>query len=174
MARKEYIVRIGSEEIPVTISEDESGRFFEVAGKKHRVEKIRTSADGAQHLLIDGKGEEVFLRRNGTRAYRILARTREREVLVYDAAVRRLAQTQGSAGGADEQTVRAPIPGSILKVFVEPGDDVEQDQPLVILEAMKMQNEILSPVAGRVSSVHVQQGQTVLGDTPMVVLTVEP
>lgn len=61
--------------------------------------------------------------------------------------------------GADALT--APMPGTILKVFVNVGDQVEVNQPLMILEAMKMENEIVATVAGTVQGIHVSTGQTV-------------
>lgn len=58
--------------------------------------------------------------------------------------------------------VKAPIPGLITRVLVEPGATVEAGQPLLILEAMKMENEVRAPFDGVVSSVAVTSGQTVV------------
>ena len=62
------------------------------------------------------------------------------------------------AGG---ETVSSPMPGTILSVNVKAGDTVKAGQVLMILEAMKMENEIVSPVDGTVSAVSVNQGATV-------------
>jgi glutaconyl-CoA/methylmalonyl-CoA decarboxylase subunit gamma len=64
---------------------------------------------------------------------------------------------QASAG----TTIEAPMPGSIIDVKVKVGDAVKKDQPLVILEAMKMENEIVSPLDGKIVSVGVSKGDTV-------------
>lgn len=61
--------------------------------------------------------------------------------------------------GADAMT--APMPGAILKVLVNVGDTVVENQPLVILEAMKMENEIVANAAGTVTGIHVTPGQVV-------------
>ena len=74
-----------------------------------------------------------------------------------------------AAVGAGEQ-VTAPMPGNILKVNVNVGDRVTEGQVLVILEAMKMENEIMAPKSGTVAQVLVQKGATVDTDAPMVVL----
>jgi len=58
--------------------------------------------------------------------------------------------------------VKAPIPGQITHIFVEPGQRVEAGAPLMILEAMKMENRILAPMRGIVSSLHVQTGERVM------------
>ncbi len=60
--------------------------------------------------------------------------------------------------------VKAPIPGLISRVLVEPGATVSAGQPLVVLEAMKMENEIRAPFDGVVSALSVSVGQTVLGN----------
>ena len=62
--------------------------------------------------------------------------------------------------GAGEQ-VKSPMPGNILSVNVNVGDTVAEGQVLMILEAMKMENEIMAPKAGKVTSVNVQKGATV-------------
>ena len=67
--------------------------------------------------------------------------------------------------------VKAPIPGLITRVLVSPGEPVEIGQPLLVLEAMKMENEIRAPRSGRVTQINVAAGQTVaLG---MVIAEVE-
>lgn len=61
-----------------------------------------------------------------------------------------------------DSRVKAPIPGLISRVLVAPGDRVETGDPVVILEAMKMENEIRSQATGVVQKVHVKEGDTVL------------
>lgn len=65
---------------------------------------------------------------------------------------------QGSAGGT---AVEAPMPGSVLEVRVSVGDSVSEGDVLMILEAMKMENEITSPASGVVKSIDVSVGSTV-------------
>lgn len=62
---------------------------------------------------------------------------------------------------ASADAMASPMPGTILKILVNPGDKVSENQPLMILEAMKMENEIVASQAGTVSAIHVAQGQTV-------------
>ena len=71
------------------------------------------------------------------------------------------------AGG---QTVTAPMPGNILKVNVTAGQAVKAGQVLCVLEAMKMENEIMAPCDGKVAQVLVSKGATVDTDAPLVVI----
>lgn len=71
-------------------------------------------------------------------------------------------------GGAG--VVTAPMPGTINAVKVKVGDQVKQGDPLVILEAMKMENEIPAPIAGTVKEVRVTQGQAVNNGDVLVVI----
>ena len=66
------------------------------------------------------------------------------------------------------KTVKAPMPGSILRFTVKPGDTVTQGQTVVILEAMKMENSIATDYAGTVKRLLVKEGSTVAADTPVI------
>lgn len=69
------------------------------------------------------------------------------------------APVASSAAGADAMT--SPMPGKILKVLVNVGDKVAENQPLMILEAMKMENEVVAAKAGTVTGIHVTTGEVV-------------
>ena len=77
-----------------------------------------------------------------------------------------------TAGGAGEgrQNVAAMMPGKVVRVLVAPGDAVEAGQGLVVVEAMKMQNEMKSPKAGRVIEVKAKPDQTVFAGEVLVVI----
>ncbi len=66
--------------------------------------------------------------------------------------------------------VKSLMPGIVVSILVEPGQTVEAGQPLLILEAMKMQNEIDAPSAGVVSEIHVKQGEAVGAGAKLVML----
>ncbi|WZL78092.1 biotin/lipoyl-binding protein [Eubacteriales bacterium mix99] len=66
-----------------------------------------------------------------------------------------------SIGAEGSVKMKAPMPGNIVDVKVKPGDAVRKSQVVLILEAMKMENEIMAPQDGKVASVHVTKGATV-------------
>ena len=80
-----------------------------------------------------------------------------------------LEQADGHEAGTSS-TVTAPMPGTVLRVLVGAGDRVEPRQPLVVLEAMKMETPLLAPYAATVSAVHVTEGDRVAGGSTLVEL----
>ena len=69
-----------------------------------------------------------------------------------------------------EQAIVAPMPGRVVRVLVAPGDEVAARQPVVVVEAMKMENELRSPKAGRVKDVPVTEGTSVEAGRVLVVI----
>ncbi|MDA3892539.1 MAG: biotin/lipoyl-binding protein [Salinivirgaceae bacterium] len=66
------------------------------------------------------------------------------------------------------ENLEAPMPGKIVEILTEEGRDVRAGEPLLILEAMKMQNEIQAPISGHIKKIYIKQGQSVLKDDLMV------
>ena len=95
--------------------------------------------------------------------------------VVYDVAVEELdgaaAPAPKAAPVAGGKPVNAPMPGNILAVNVKVGDKVEKGAVLCILEAMKMENEIMAPEAGTVAAVNVTKGATVQSGDVLVTLS---
>ena len=77
-------------------------------------------------------------------------------------------RSPSSARAGTSGSVRAPMPGRIVKVLVEPGGAVEKGAGVVVVEAMKMENEILAPISGSVERVFVSAGDAVERGTPLV------
>ncbi|WP_404996576.1 acetyl-CoA carboxylase biotin carboxyl carrier protein subunit [Caldifermentibacillus hisashii] len=72
---------------------------------------------------------------------------------------------------AGNDAMKAPMPGSIQKLLVNVGDEVKENQPLMILEAMKMENEIVASKSGKVTGVHVTVGQNVNAGDPLITIS---
>ncbi|MBL0381605.1 MAG: biotin/lipoyl-binding protein [Desulfofustis sp. PB-SRB1] len=102
----------------------------------------------------------------GPRSYSITVNNRIYDVTVNEGgaiaaapATAPAAATPPPATGGTE--VEAPTPGNVVKILVQNGDEVKKDEPLLVLEAMKMESEVKSPCDGTVSAVHVTAGDTV-------------
>jgi biotin carboxyl carrier protein len=78
------------------------------------------------------------------------------------------AMARGKKGACS--VVSALMPGKVLKLLVQPGETVEEGQPILILEAMKMQNEYTAPMAATVGQIHVEEGVNLEINTPMITL----
>ena len=120
-------------------------------------------------LLVDNASYEVVLDPEGERhtSYRVMTRGLQYEVRVQDERSRRLALVDRSLRPPDgELLIKAPIPGLVVKAPVQPGQEVAEGDTLIILEAMKMENELRAPRAGVVHDVKVLPGaQVQLGQT---------
>lgn len=112
-------------------------------------------------LTVEGTPPELGLVAGGTRLYVRVESDRMRTAL----AAKRPA---GGAGG--DQIVKSPMPGRVLKVLVSEGDEVERGTPLVVVEAMKMENELRASGPGKVIKVFASPGQTVEGGAKLLQL----
>lgn len=91
-------------------------------------------------------------------------------VRVLTGAGRRFGRGGGATQAAGTQQVLAPMPGKVVKVLVKAGDEVKARQGLVVVEAMKMENELRSPKDGRVSDVLVAEGASVEAGRLLVIV----
>jgi biotin carboxyl carrier protein len=128
------------------------------------VADVKVLQAGVMSLLIDGRQYRCVLDGDG-----VVIGGRRFEFEVEDP--RSLQGTRGAGAGTDgPRPVKAPMPGRVVRVLVEAGQEVEEGQAVVVIEAMKMQNELKSPKAGRVAKIAVAVGDTVgSGDVLAVV-----
>ena len=111
------------------------------------------------HLLVDGSGHDLCLdkRRGG---YEILIGSERIEVDVVDER-ELLARSVSAIGPKGPQELRADMPGVVVSLDCEVGQQIEEGQTLLVLEAMKMQNPIGAEAGGKVVRLHVEAGQAV-------------
>jgi biotin carboxyl carrier protein len=123
--------------------------------------------DGALSLRVDG--HVVDLTTEGTPPdLGVIASGHRSYVRVESDRQRAAAAAAKHAGGGGDDLVRSPMPGRIVRVLVGKGDDVEAGQPLVVIEAMKMENELKSKRAGKVVEILVTQGAAVEGNAKLL------
>jgi pyruvate carboxylase subunit B len=128
-----YVVKVGSEDVDVSLDAD--------VVQVDRVVARRGPTRGRYTLWLDGFRYEVEALDERTRAIRELS--------------------GAAAGPSGPAPFIAPMPGMIVRVAVQVGDVVQAGQGLVVMEAMKMENEIRSPRDGHVKDVVVKEGQAV-------------
>lgn len=182
-----YISSVNNQAYTIDTGENNERREITIDGTAQSVDwlpiaplaadpKGQIGAGGRYSLLIGGKSYEVFARRvakpdeKDGYTYELQVAGQRFEVHVQDEREKALAGSIKSGHEADEAKVRAPMPGLVLGVTVEVGASVERGQTVVILEAMKMENDLAAPIAGTIKEVKVSKGQTVnQGDVLVVV-----
>jgi len=146
------------------------GRFRITLDGATREVDARAIRPGTWSLVLDGRNFIVDLdkRRAGIAAS---VGASEAMLQVEDALHRRLASAASPRSAARGESIRAPIAGKVVKVLVAAGDTVAPGAPVIVLEAMKMENELVSERGGTVSVVAKQAGQAVDTGDLLVELT---
>jgi len=136
----------------------------------YRVDAVASSRMG-RSLLIDGAQHEVGIKSLGNGRYQVssahgLSQVEMRDPLAYLAQESRAGQ-----GGGATLEVTAYMPGRVVEILVAEGDEIERGQGILVLEAMKMENEIQSERAGVVAKILVEPGQAVENGDPLFEVT---
>jgi biotin carboxyl carrier protein len=147
-----------------------ANQTVEVNGEPHRVD-FQTIDEGALYsLLIDNRSWQVLVERSGDE-YRISIDGELYVVSVQDERTRKIQKALDRAvKETGEFTLKAPMPGLVRGVPLQVGQEVQKGQGLVILEAMKMENELRAPRVGVVKDIRVKPGDAVeLGQSLVVI-----
>jgi len=138
-------------------------------GNEHLVDSSIIS-DHCLSLLVNGKTFTVYLAEANGKKYLSVA---GEQFLIEETTSENVAGSGADSSGIAEEPVAAsPMPGKVVKILVSKGDKVEKGQGLVIVEAMKMENEIKSPVKGTVEKVNFKPGDLV--DAAQPIVEIEP
>jgi biotin carboxyl carrier protein len=173
--KRDFIVTADGRDRTVAISGPEADGRFRVAidGPEGPIEQLvdaRSIRPGTWSLLIAGRSFLVDLdpRRGGIAAS---TGASEAHLRVEDALQKKLASAAGPRAAARGETLRAPIAGKVVKVLVAVGDTVAPGSPVIVLEAMKMENELVAERGGTVASIAKTAGQAVDTGEILVELT---
>jgi len=170
-----YRVRVGGAEVQVTVEPLDGALRVSADGRTSRVDTVEV-VPGWYALVVDGTAHDLGTASPGHfdgAAPRRWTIQLDGETCDIEVArgVRRRAAPRGSAGRAPGWgEVRAPMPGIVVAVAVAEGDEVFDGQPLVVMEAMKMQMEILSPADGIVRRVHAAAGAEIASGQALVTI----
>jgi biotin carboxyl carrier protein len=161
----------GGRSVLISLREVGEG-IYEIAmdGRTVHVDAVR-SGPTIYSVIEDGQQFEAMVDEKGAHGFDVLVAGRVFHLESIDERTKLLAQSAAPVA-TGPQTVAAEMPGKVVKVAVPAGQAVREGQGVVVLEAMKMENEITSPIAGRVKEIAVSEGQTV--EAGAVLFVVEP
>lgn len=165
-----YWVTVNGREVEVDVLGDEVA----VAGTCCHASLDPVPGTPLQSLNRDGRSCTLTCEPQGRGQWGISLHGRSFEVEVLDQRARHIRRLAGpSAGSAGGGVLKAPMPGLVVRVQVEPGQSVAAGAPLVVLEAMKMENQLKAPAAGVVAEVKVTAGAAVEKGQVLVTLSAE-
>jgi len=154
-----YFVSVGGREIELSFDGDE----IEVGGSTLRASVADVAGTPVRMLTIGDEVHRIVVRPGATRgAYVLWVDGYRHEVEALDERMRAIRALAGqSATATGPAPLLAPMPGMIVRISVQAGDVVQAGQGLVVMEAMKMENELRASVAATVKAVHTQVGTAV-------------
>ncbi len=166
----QYDLEINGRVRQVAVSRDGERFLVIVDGHEYRVDAARVDGYMMSLLLGEAESHEVTVSPDAA-TKRLAVRVGPMRVLVGLNTRRRFGR-RGEAADAGEgpQRIVAPMPGKIVRVLVKPGDSVQPRQPVVVVEAMKMENELRAAKEGTVAEVHVREGVSVEAGALLVVV----
>jgi len=153
-----YFVTIGESELEVDLGS--SGML--VNGKEVNADLVEMDGTEVHSLLLGQQSHRILAQRTGTDEWTLHLSGHRLRARVVDERTRVIQAMVGtSEGSRGPKALRAPMPGLVVKVEVQAGDEVTAGHPLVIVEAMKMENELKSEGPGRIRRVLIEPGQIV-------------
>ena len=154
-----YFVRVGDDELEVSLE----GDAVRVDGHTTTARIADVEGTPVRMLTVGDEVHRIVVRPGGSRGrYTIWVDGFRHEVEALDERMRAIrALADATAGPVGPAPLRAPMPGMIVRVSVQVGDQVVPGQGLVVIEAMKMENELRAASAARVRSVHAHPGSVV-------------
>lgn len=166
------VLQRDGEELPLSV--DREGELYRIqVGERTYHVDVAAAGDGLQSLLVDGAQHEVSIRLDAEsrpgepQRWRVAGRDGDEAVAISDPLSHLARAARTAAGGAAPERVDAYMPGRVVAVLAEEGTQVEAGAGVLVLEAMKMENEIRAERAGRIKKLFVEAGQAVEGGDPL-------
>ena len=164
-----YIAKLGEKNYTVEVEEvDKSIYRVSVDGSEFLLDGKKTGRTNYS-LIVDNRSFEVDIDVSED-DYRVLVDGRNYHIHLLDERRMRLGGVQAGIELQGRQRVSVPMPGKVVAVLVSEGDKVERGQGLVIVEAMKMENEVRSPIHGEVKEVKVKAGDSLEAGATLLVV----
>jgi biotin carboxyl carrier protein len=161
-----YVTTIGERQYTIEINRDGE---VTIDGAACPID-LRAIDEATVSLLINNASHEALVETSNGEI-QVLLRGRLYAARVEDERASRLSQSGGLHAGSGEVTIKSPMPGLIVAIAVSEGQVVKKGQTVVVLESMKMENELKAPRDGTITSIKVAPRQSVEQHQPLVVLT---
>jgi biotin carboxyl carrier protein len=158
-----YEITIGGTTRTVDVSLSKDGHYVVRFDGVERLVDLLKPTPEAYQMLIDGHSWEAGCVPTAD-GYLVDVMGVSTDVAVVDPRRKALKLGSGSASG----TIATQMPGRIVRLLAKPGDSIKKGQPVLVIEAMKMENEMKSPVDGVLGEIFVSEGQTVEAGTKLV------
>lgn len=153
-----YVTTVDNQEFEIEIVDE---HHIRIGGRLLEVDFQAISGQPVFSIILDGKSYESFVYQ-GDEDWEVLIRGRQYQVKIEDEREKRLrAAAGGGVAEGGEFHLKAPMPGLVVSVLVEEGQEVKKGQVMLILESMKMQNELKAPRDGVIGRVRVKAGESV-------------
>jgi biotin carboxyl carrier protein len=143
----------------VDLEKDGSSHKVSLDGQPVAADVI-LAAPNAVSVILNGTAFEIHIAPSLDGTYKLQTGPHEFQADVCDPRAWR-GRKAGALEAEGRQQIVAPMPGKVIRLLVNAGDQVEAGQGLIVVEAMKMQNEIRSPKKGKVERLHAREGQAV-------------
>lgn len=156
------------------LSRQDDKLLVTVDGKEYELDFVKIS-EGSYSVIYQHRSFNIELipANGGVKKYLVNTFKNTYEVEIIDAEAKYLASRKKGLDDDGDSVIAAPIPGKVVKVFVENGEQVEAGQTVIIISAMKMESEFKAKKAGKILDVKVTEGQTVEARQPMIVIEYE-
>ncbi len=162
-----YFVTVGSKQFEVDVVAEE----VRVDGQPVTAQMASVPGTPLHHLLLGAESWTVAAEPVDSGTWVLGAVGERRDVTIADERTRQIQEIAGRRAGAPRGgVIRAPMPGLVVRVEVAVGDSVDAGASVVVVEAMKMENELRAPGPGVVAAVHVLAGAAVEKGAPLVTL----
>ena len=169
-----YIATVDGKECTVEVKQVGEGVFaVTIDGERTLNLDVHRKGCCSFSVIREGESFEVDLDSKGEGRYDVLIRDEYFDIEVIDEMRKKMMAILGEGAGAGSGEIGTAMPGKVVKVFVKEGDTVEAGDPVVVLEAMKMENEFKAPDKGVVKSVKVKEGDIVESGAILVVIDTE-
>ncbi len=161
------VAKIGDRHHEIVIDRRDDGPFVVTVDGAQLEADVRALQGGFYSILMRGRSYAISVEAEGG-TYSVRRGASKRIVTLTDPGRRAREGVRGAEDGA--VNVVTVMPGKVVRVLVQEGDEVKAGQGLVVVEAMKMENEIASPKAGRIAAVRVEPGRPVEAGATLVVV----